>query len=710
MKKIRKFLLQNKAFTLIELLVSISVITILATIAFNSYSWYSMKSRDSVRMVDVEAINNSLITWVMYTWYYPTPSNWEIITYSWSTVWIQWTIWESVIFNLKENRDIPLDPLTWKEYTYSVLNTWKEYQLASALEELSFEHNNIFKKVNAWDNTGFAYVLWDFNWIFTQVRILNRDYFIAIPSIITSTIDTLENIISNNNFVINWLSNLPANYSSSKFNINWSSSSNFLNSWEYSMILYNWCCFNLKKDVDTYFNIKKDIINNLQNLYSWTEIANDEDIQYLLNLDTNTDNNELIEYIDYMFDELYIIPWCIEADYYCNTSSPSYANSTNSTWLPTSANQSWTFNQTPWNCTYACNTDYTWNWIICVANIYNCAIPEPSYANSTNSTLSASSFDQDWEHNETPWSCTFACDTNYTWDWTSSCVANEFNCFIPEPTNSTNVALTATSYDQVWQSSNSSDPCYFTCDTNYTSNWTSCVADEYNCATPEPTNSTITPWTATSYDQVWQSSNSSDPCYFTCDTDYTSNWTSCVPDSYNCYIPNPSYTNSINSPWTATSAGQVWVQNDTPWTWDCSYACINWYSWSDCATIYWACYDNWISVPSEPTNLCTAWNASEVIHTIIDWGLFNSDTAIYDWTCIWEWEWEWITANCSVDHIINWDCVNYDWITVTEAPTDLCNEWNPSSVSNPSMFSDKYTWDCDWSYWWTDDSCEATEE
>ena len=130
-KNIKMRKLNKKAFSLAELIVTISVLIILSTIAVISYSWYSSSSRDSVRLSDIDAINKSLELSFIRSGHYPEPSNWETITYSGSTIWIKWTIWKSVVNNFIWNNVVLLDPLTWNEYTYSILNTRKKYKLAT---------------------------------------------------------------------------------------------------------------------------------------------------------------------------------------------------------------------------------------------------------------------------------------------------------------------------------------------------------------------------------------------------------------------------------------------------------------------------------------------------------------------------------------------------------------------------------------------------
>ena len=738
-----KYIKRTLAFTLVELIVSIVIIIILATIAFNSYSWYSVKSRDSVRIVDIDSMNNSLEISFMNTWYYPVPSNPEEITYSWAIVWTQWTIWESVIRNLNENRQVPVDPLTWNEYAYSVLNNWKEYQLASIIEEMAFESNSIFETANAWDDIGFAYVIWNFNWMFAQVRVSSKDYFLSVPSIISSTIDTLENIISNNNFVVNWFSNLPANYASSDFNLNWSSSSEFLNAWEIDKIVYNWCVTSLIKNID--FDTKKSIIINLQNQYTWTTIANNKNIKYLLSLDTSTENDELTKYINYLFNSLIIIPWCIELDYYCD--STSYPHTNTVVWTPTEADQAWqnTDSSNPcyftcdtnytwdwtdtcnaatqtatcvwnvansdWNtateisqtwdwfiwapssdweydtlasttdCKYKCFTDYTWDWDSCEIAPANSCAAQPSYANATYSLWTATEVDQTWSHNQTPWNCTFACDANFTWNWTDTCVADTRDELCTwDITNS--VWNTASSIAQTWNwsawaptlvwtynTTASTTNCIYQCDSGYTWNW----SDTCEVAPANSCNDTTKPadnWhisyviNPTSADQTYVLDSSE--CWFSCDINYTWNWTDACEADTRTEVCSWNVTNSVWNTasnitqtwdWSTWTPTLVWTYNTTSSTTECRYTCDSGFTW------------NW-------TTCEIAWPAMELVYNwLLDW-----DTIGFPFI--------WITEITDIDW---WD----GWVNWCSTTLSIWAMWLPPGEPSTTI---KCTYANAWDY------------
>ena len=80
-----------KAFTLVELIVTITILSILSTIAFISMQSYSESARDPVRLTDISNINSWLELFNIDSWKYPRPTLWINITYTWSIAWVQWT-------------------------------------------------------------------------------------------------------------------------------------------------------------------------------------------------------------------------------------------------------------------------------------------------------------------------------------------------------------------------------------------------------------------------------------------------------------------------------------------------------------------------------------------------------------------------------------------------------------------------------------------
>ena len=210
--------MNKKAFTLVELIVVITILAILWTIAFISLQWYSKDARDSTRVSDINSINISLNLYETSTWKFPEPSLGTAITFSWAEVWTQWTVWSSVISNLTQLSKIPTDPKTESEYTYSVLNTKKEYQLAAVMEWKDVSFNTLRQANAAWE-VGSVYIEGNYNWIVAKVSTGSVQYILAIPSLISWDVTEADVVatIQSNNLVLDWSQKLPSNYLETTF-------------------------------------------------------------------------------------------------------------------------------------------------------------------------------------------------------------------------------------------------------------------------------------------------------------------------------------------------------------------------------------------------------------------------------------------------------------------------------------------------------------
>lgn len=103
--------------------------------------------------------------------------------------------------------------------------------------------------------------------------------------------------------------------------------------------------------------------------------------------------------------------------------------------------QNWTYNATPGICTFDCKTNYTWNGTSCNANTQQALSCNGSIKPYSTDNSTATTWTQTWDgtqwlpvyiyaHNTTPNTCTFVCNTGYTWDNTNQlCAPN--NCTAP---------------------------------------------------------------------------------------------------------------------------------------------------------------------------------------------------------------------------------------------------------------------------------------
>ena len=92
-----------------------------------------------------------------------------------------------MITNLERLNSKPIDPLTQSEYTYSRLNTKKEFEIGAIIEWCSTDLSFISTPSTnaAWTLQWTAYVKWNYNWIIAKVTNWPTTYVLAVPTIIS---------------------------------------------------------------------------------------------------------------------------------------------------------------------------------------------------------------------------------------------------------------------------------------------------------------------------------------------------------------------------------------------------------------------------------------------------------------------------------------------------------------------------------------------
>lgn len=217
--------MNKKAFTLVELIVVIAIIAILWTISFISLQWYSKTSRDSTRISDLSTMKSSLELFNLDSWKYPNPTDWFDVTYSWTfLVWNQWIFGNQTTKNISRLDRIPLDPLTWIPYTYSVNYNKSLYQIAWIQEWDEYSLNSSISETNAWNIEAKAIIRWNYKWAIIKTLAWSNCKVLIAPSIISSfdsSVNDLSDIYSSWGLVFSWYKNLPNSFASTKFNVNW---------------------------------------------------------------------------------------------------------------------------------------------------------------------------------------------------------------------------------------------------------------------------------------------------------------------------------------------------------------------------------------------------------------------------------------------------------------------------------------------------------
>jgi len=254
----------RKAFTLVELIVVITILAILWTIAFISLQWYSRDARDGKRTSDVWNMKTTLELFNINAWKYPSPDSPLTISYSWDTVWYQWTIWDIVTTNLKWLDKKPVDPLTKAEYTYSTTQSYKEYQIL-ALYEWNLAYNPVINTANAATSTLTPKVVWNYNELFVQTN----NYIVPTPSIITS---------EPWNVVLDWTT-IKSQVTTNWTNIPKTSVTNTQTGWlDAKFIIYTWSINNNSTNLQ-----KINAIVTIQKAYNWTSLAKNSTYKNILN-------------------------------------------------------------------------------------------------------------------------------------------------------------------------------------------------------------------------------------------------------------------------------------------------------------------------------------------------------------------------------------------------------------------------------------------
>ena len=335
----------KSAFTLVELIVVITILAILWTIAFISLQWYSSNSRDSVRINDISKIKTSLELYNLNSWKYPLPDEGNNVIYDTDTLWTQWNIWKNVVKNLSRNLNkIPKDPLTEREYVYSVTNKQNEYELLSLMENDDFTLNNTIAKTSAEWISVIPRVSWEYNWVFVK----SENYIVPTPSIINAEVNWAELILNSTNIssqVISWWENVPWNL----WNIE-------TQTWtlDMNLIVYTWSI--TKDSTDTE---KINVITAIKNAYTGSDLVTNEKISTIL----NTPESELVILTNIIvLNEANIKNWNSEIEvttYSCIWTLPSSnVTTSNNTWLTTDT--SWQNTNSSNDCYYECTWWYTW--------------------------------------------------------------------------------------------------------------------------------------------------------------------------------------------------------------------------------------------------------------------------------------------------------------------------------------------------------------
>ena len=295
--------IRKEWFTLVELIVVVTVLAILWTIGFINLMGYNTVARDTVRMSDVNNIIKVIKLSRLETWTYPVVTNGVDISFSWSTIWTQWSFWSGSHADVRRISEPPIDPLTGNEYAYSITSQTGEFQVWAILEN----KNTTYLPSLRWEShavenlSEFAtnFVKGNYNgqfityaeWIISS---LSNIYILWVPSIMSNTVvtKTLDEIHADNGFIYPWSTSAPWTYS--WLVTPWTPWNSWVTdtSWDIA-IIYQWT----NQELSTRKG-KIDLITQLQDYYTGSDVANTNDFQGISSIDPVTDPDQAVSFVN----------------------------------------------------------------------------------------------------------------------------------------------------------------------------------------------------------------------------------------------------------------------------------------------------------------------------------------------------------------------------------------------------------------------------
>lgn len=277
-----------KAFTLVELIVVITILAILATIAYVSLIGYGLTARDTKRISDLRNITKVIELYKLQTWSYPPVSNPINITFSGSTIWQQWSFGEETRKFAKRISEVPVDPLTFREFAYAKTQYTNEYQVWVIVEKESsivwfpFLFTSQIHAANILKDFVSTLIRWNYNEKFITHKEGSNLYVLWVPTLLVNEISdvTLQQIFANNSFVYKWWPAAPATYSGTLIS-KWDWGFTPVNVTGQEHLIYTWSV----SDMNTW-SWKLDFIWNLKNYYVWTDVEDSESYNELKPIDT----------------------------------------------------------------------------------------------------------------------------------------------------------------------------------------------------------------------------------------------------------------------------------------------------------------------------------------------------------------------------------------------------------------------------------------
>jgi type II secretory pathway pseudopilin PulG len=190
-------------FTLIELIIVVTILWILSTIAFVSFQSYSKNARDSNRLETMSIVQKGISLNQVTTSKTLLPDDYTQVLASWSLLWYEWIVWESVTRWIQMN-SIPKDPIRWDNYIYYTNKDRNKVQVMWFLEWEDLAFIWIDRANAAWSWTNIPKVSWDRLWILLDVN-NNRVTWSWVDILLTNSWTSYTTYFSNSdNLTSSW--------------------------------------------------------------------------------------------------------------------------------------------------------------------------------------------------------------------------------------------------------------------------------------------------------------------------------------------------------------------------------------------------------------------------------------------------------------------------------------------------------------------------
>ncbi len=294
----------RRAFTLVELLVVIGLISILSTLGMLSYYHLSSDARDAVRFSDINNIVSVISITEIKNGEFPRVVDPIQVTFEWDEIWQQWTFWKNSYLDVKTLSNVPVDPLTGQQYTYSLSKKSKEFQVWWIFEapyELSFLP--FIAKAHAKDFSSYdsSIIRGTYNGRFLthtkRIGALEKQIFIlGTPSIISRSISDsdIKDIFEDTDLVFDGKKAIPWTYrkNSDLQDENWEFTPDITEHGienDARVVVYEGSNIELSTTRG-----KQELVKNLQSYYENTDIRDTENIQGLLE-HTNADASNVVD-------------------------------------------------------------------------------------------------------------------------------------------------------------------------------------------------------------------------------------------------------------------------------------------------------------------------------------------------------------------------------------------------------------------------------